>query len=381
MKKRPCRVCGEDLYKLPLLVYKNMPAISQFLPTIEAFSEDKCVDLTICQCSKCGLIQLDNDPVFYFRDVIRSGSVSKEVEKFRTKQFQDFVDKYHLTGKKILEVGCGRGEYLGFMSQTGANAIGLENRTESVAECRSKGLNVVQGFLDDPKIKIQNGPFDAFYICNFLEHIDEPSKLLQSIVNNLKDDGIGFVEVPNSDLLLKEKCFYKFTLEHLLNFTHETLTMTLRMNGFEVLSCKPIRNGSPLSAIVRKRKPLNFKEFEGNQNQLNDQIKLFVNQFGIEKIAVWGAGHYTFGILSVVNISDKVKFIVDSAPSKQGKFSPKTHIPIVPPETLHSDPVKGIIVSAGGYSDEIIKIILENYSQDMKIAVVRGNNLVNVSPS
>jgi len=375
MSIRKCRVCSGDFFEEPLLIYEDMPAISQFLPKKEDFAEDKCVDLTVCQCSKCGLIQLDNDPVYYFKDVIRSGSVSKEVRKFRRHQFQEFVDEYQLKGKKILEVGCGRGEYLDFMNETGAISFGLEHRKESVEECRAKGLSVIQGFLNNPVQKIENGPFDAFYICNFLEHFDEPSKALQAIAFNLKDDGIGIVEVPNTDLLLQDKCFYKFTLEHLLNFTQETLKSSLQLNGFEVISCNPIRHGSPLSAIVRKRKRLDFSEFDNNQKQLHIEINSFIEQFGSEKIAIWGAGHYTFGLLSALNIEDKIKYLLDSATFKQGRHSPKTHVPIVAPETLKSDPVKGVLVLAAGYSDEVAKILLKDFDPKIKVAVVRNNNL------
>jgi SAM-dependent methyltransferase len=375
MSSRKCRVCSGEFFEEPLLIYKDMPAISQFLPKKDDFAEDKCVDLTVCQCSKCSLVQLDNDPVYYFRDVIRSGAVSEEVRRFRMIQFQNFVDEYQLKGKKILEIGCGRGEYLGLMDKTGAVAYGLEHRKESVEECREKGLSVVQGFLDNPVQKIENGPFDAFYICNFLEHFDEPSIALQAIAYNLKDNGIGIVEVPNSDLLLQDKCFYKFTLEHLLNFTQETLKLALRLNGFEVLSCKPIRHGSPLSAVVRKIKQLDFSDFDDNQNQLHKIINAFIEQFGTEKIAIWGAGHYTFGLLSALNIGDKIKYIVDSAPFKQGRYSPKTHVPIVAPEMLKTDPVKGVIVLAAGYSDEVAKILLKNFDPKIKVAVVRNNKL------
>jgi len=375
MSSRKCRVCSGEFFEEPLLIYKDMPAISQFLPKKDDFAEDKCVDLTVCQCSKCSLVQLDNDPVYYFRDVIRSGAVSEEVRRFRMIQFQNFVDEYQLKGKKILEIGCGRGEYLGLMDKTGAVAYGLEHRKESVEECREKGLSVVQGFLDNPVQKIENGPFDAFYICNFLEHFDEPSIALQAIAYNLKDNGIGIVEVPNSDLLLQDKCFYKFTLEHLLNFTQETLKLALRLNGFEVLSCKPIRHGSPLSAVVRKIKQLDFSDFDDNQNQLHKIINAFIEQFGTEKIAIWGAGHYTFGLLSALNIGDKIKYIVDSAPFKQGRYSPKTHVPIVAPEMLKTAPVKGVIVLAAGYSDEVAKILLKNFDPKIKVAVVRNNKL------
>lgn len=375
MSSRKCRVCSGEFFKEPLLLYRDMPAISQFLPRKEDFAEDKYVDLVVCQCEKCGLIQLDNDPVYYYKDVIRSGAVSDEVRKFRTSQFQEFVKEYQLKGKKIVEIGCGRGEYLGFMSETGAIAFGLEHRKESVEECRAKGLSVIQDFLDSPTKKIANGPFDAFCIFNFLEHFDEPSKALQAIAFNLRDGGVGIVEVPNTDLLLQDKCFYKFTLEHLLNFTQETLKLALRLNGFEVISCKPIRHGSPLSAIVRKRKRFDCSGFDDNQSRLHGAIDAFIDQFRPEKIAIWGAGHYTFGLVSALKIEDKIKYILDSAPFKQGRYSPKTHIPIVAPETLRADPVKGVLVLAAGYSDEVVKILLENFDPKIKVAVVRGNEL------
>ena len=104
MSSRKCRVCSGEFFEEPLLIYKDMPAISQFLPKKDDFAEDKCVDITVCQCSKCSLVQLDNDPVYYFRDVIRSGAVSEEVRRFRMIQFQNFVDEYQLKGKKILEI-------------------------------------------------------------------------------------------------------------------------------------------------------------------------------------------------------------------------------------------------------------------------------------
>lgn len=375
MNMRQCRVCGSELFKEPLLTYEAMPAISQFLPKIGDISEEECVDLTITQCSKCNLIQLDNDPVYYYRDVIRSGSVSLEVAKFRGNQFQKFVDEYDLKGKKILEIGCGRGEYLKIMNNTGVKAYGLEHRLESVKECRDNGLSVIHGFLETADYKVENGPFDAFYICNFLEHFDEPSTALQAISGNLTDDGIGIVEVPNTDLLIRDQSFYKFTLEHLLNFTQETLEFALRLNGFDVLSCKPIRHGSPLSAIVKKRKRYDFGRFEKNQKELQHLIIEFIDQFAGEKIAIWGAGHYTFGILAALNIENRIEYIVDSAPFKQGRCSPKTRVPIVSPETLKTNPVKGVLVSAAGYSNEVAGILLSQFDPKIKVAVIENNKL------
>lgn len=70
--------------------------------------------LRLCQCRRCGLLQLDNAPVPYYKDVIRSGGFSKSMISSRNEQFKYFIDKCDLKGKKIVEVGLwGRGIYQG----------------------------------------------------------------------------------------------------------------------------------------------------------------------------------------------------------------------------------------------------------------------------
>jgi hypothetical protein len=66
---------------------------------------------------------------------------------------------------------------------------------------------------------------------------------------------------------------------------------------------------------------------------------------------------------------------VDSAVFKQGKYTPATHIPIVSPETLNSDPVDAVIVMAASYSDEVAMILRRHFSKQMHIAILRDYGL------
>ena len=54
-----CILCGENLYEESLYILKNMPQVSQNLPTIDNLKDDKKIDLKLSQCRKCGLVQLD----------------------------------------------------------------------------------------------------------------------------------------------------------------------------------------------------------------------------------------------------------------------------------------------------------------------------------
>ena len=79
--------------------------------------------------------------------------------------------------------------------------------------------------------------------------------------------------------------------------------------------------------------------------------------------------------MSLFELGDKIKYVVDSAPFKQGKFTPVTHIPIVPPEKLNTEPVDAIMVMAGSYSNEVVKTIREKYNKEIKISILRDFGL------
>src|SRR4030042_484717 len=180
-----CRVCDHKFFEGPLLRYKNMPKAAQYLPDAESLKSDKGVDLEVVQCSGCGLVQLSNEPVPYYKEVIRASAFSQEMKDFRTKQFSSFVQKFSLKGKKVIEIGCGCGEYLSTMQQAGAEAYGLEQSAESVKQCVKNGLKVSKGFIQNDTDKLNDAPFDAFFILNFLEHLPQPNSTLGGIYNNL----------------------------------------------------------------------------------------------------------------------------------------------------------------------------------------------------
>ncbi len=366
-----CRVCNQKFFTEPLLRYENMPGAAQYLPSLDDLTDDKGVDLEVCQCAGCGLVQLSNGPVPYYREVIRASAISAEMRDFRQTQFSEFVTQFDLIGKKLFEIGCGRGEYLSLMQVAGVNAYGLEYSAQSVQVCLENKLNVSQGFIEDRLQILNNAPFDAFFILNFLEHLPNINIVLGGIHRNLTNDAVGLVEVPNFDMMLRQNLVTEFVSDHLFYFTADTLRTTLTLNGFEVLSCREIWHDYIISAVVRKRERLDLTHFHSYQNRLKDEFQAYVSQFGANKVAVWGAGHQALAVLSMSELADKIRYVVDSAPFKQGKFTPATHIPIVAPEMLNTDPVEAIIVMAAAYSDEVAGIIRQKFDTSINVVILR----------
>ena len=391
-----CRVCAGAFFAEPLLRYRNMPGAAQHLPDATSLAADQGADLDVCQCSDCGLVQLANDPVPYWREVIRASAFSPEMGEFRRQQFRRFVEQFALSGKKVVEIGCGRGEYLSLMRQAGAAVYGVEFGAESARQCIRDGLPVEQGFVEHETTKLAHAPFAAFFILNFLEHLPDPNAVLRGVRNNLADGAVGLVEVPNFDMILRKNLFSEFIGDHVFYFTQATLNATMERNGFDIVTSDEIWHDYIISTVVRKRssvdrhsrevapqaetprQPLDLSGFSGQQARLKAELEAYIARFGAGRVAVWGAGHQALAVLALAELGGKIRYVVDSAPFKQGKYTPATHVPIVAPEALAADPVEAVIVMAAAYSGEVAKIIRQRFGKRMAVAILHDSGLVAV---
>jgi len=369
-----CRVCGHSPLS-ELLVYDNMPSVAQNLPDEGGLRSDRGVDLRICRCEFCGTIQLDNAPVPYYREVIRATGVSEEMRRFRSSQFSEFINRFGLHGKKIIEIGCGSGENLRILKDCDAEPYGLEYSEKSVLAAKSMGLSVYQGFADSSDYKISDTLFDGFYTFSYLEHLPNPAETLKGVYNNLSDGAYGIVEVPNMDMFVKEGVFYEFMLDHLFYFTKDTLCTLLRLSGFDVLSCDIVWHDYIISATVKKNKSLDLSYMEKLREGIISRIDAYIGSREPRSVAVWGASHQAFFIMAMLNEAKNLKYVVDSAKFKQGKYTPVSHVPIVAPDKIATDPVGAIIVMAGSYSNEVVSYIREHFNDGLDISVLRPHGL------
>lgn len=372
-----CIVCNTEFDdKWLLMTCSDMPAGAQDIPTENELDEDKGIDLKLYQCPCCGLVQFDCEPVWYYRDVIRAGGYSTTMSELRHSQYEHFIDKCDLKDKKIIEIGCGQGEFLEMLRDFPVKGYGIEHKRDLVDKACEKGLNVWEDFADNGDKVLKNGPFDAFLSFNFLEHQPDPNGMIRCIYNNLTDDGVGLITVPNFDYIRDNDAFYELLRDHIANYTEETLRFLLNRNGFTVLETEIVNNDT-VSMIVRKRSKVDVSGLVDNFDKLASGVRAYVDARVSEgkKIAVWGASHQGFTALSTTGIADKIQYIIDSAPFKQGRYSPASHIPIVSPDYFSDDPVDCIIIIAPGYTDEINKSIRLKFGDEVEISAIRGADI------
>ena len=371
-----CIACGAPLWETPLLTLDNMPASAQHMPDAQGVKEDRGLTLDLCQCMGCGLVQFDCEPVDYYRDVIRAGGFSKTMVELRRYQYKHLIDSYHLEGKKFIEVGCGQGEFLKVLSEFPVEVHGIEHDPHLVELARAQGLDVTEGFTETEDTRFAGGLYDVFLSFNFLEHQPDPSTMLQAIYRNLEDDAMGLITVPSFEYIMDHNSYYELIRDHLAYYTFETLTPLLERNGFQVEECEVISRDT-LSVIVRKRPQMDTENLLECYVNLKREMETYMKYLDAwdKKVAIWGASHQGFTLAATTKLGEKARYIIDSAPFKQGKFAPASHLPIVGPDHFHEHPVDAIIITAPGYTDEIAASIRQKFGTSVEIRAMRSNHL------
>lgn len=364
-----CSLCNKRLSSRESVIIRNAPDRAQ---NFSLKKNKNKINLKLVECSNCNLVQLKNNPVNYYKETIRSVGFSKEILRFREKQFKNFIIKNKLKNKKIIEVGSANGDYLKILSKFCKKSYGLEYKKENINICKQNKLKIIKGFIGNEKYKIPKKPFDAFFIFSYLEHIPHINNFLQGLKNNLNKNAVGIVEVPNFNMIIKKRLFTELIIDHLYYFTKETFQKILEINGFKVLRIKSIWKNYILSAEIIKKniKNINYQ----------DQFKIIKKNFkkiikNNKKIAVWGAGHQSLTTLSIANINKNISYIVDSATFKQNKYAPGTNIIIKNPKYYYQDKkIDNIIVLGGSYDSEIVSLIKKN-KKKQKIYILKNNKI------
>ena len=230
-----CIACRKMLPKEALFTLENAPASAQNIPDAEEVKADEGITLNLRQCPECGLVQFDCTPVDYYRDVIRAGGFSTTMTELRRRQYKHLIETYGLEGKKFIEVGCGRGEFINVLREFPVEVFGMEHKEDLIEIARESGLNVWREFPETPDQKFENGPFDVFLSFNFLEHQPHPDVMLTAIYNNLNEGGMGLVTVPALEYIVERGNYYELIRDHIAYYSFDALRSLLENNGFKVL--------------------------------------------------------------------------------------------------------------------------------------------------
>ena len=171
-------------------------------------------------------------------------------EQVRTRQ-QDYVDLFQ-NQAPVVDLGCGRGEFLDLLQAAGIGARGVEGNANVVRECRERGHEVVHGDLVEYLQAQGPGSLGGVFAAQVAEHLPPPvlGALLAEAHRTLRGGGVLLLETPNPASALAFHDVFIRDLTHERPLHPETLRFLAAAAGFSDVRVQ-MRNPVPEDVRLR----------------------------------------------------------------------------------------------------------------------------------
>jgi SAM-dependent methyltransferase len=179
----------------------------------------------------------------------------------------------------VLDIGCGRGEFLSLLQEAGVEARGIDVDYEMVAHCRDEGLEVEQADALSHLASLEDDSLGGIFCAHVLEHLTPPAlfRLLELAVAKLRPGGVFAAETPNP-LSLVALANFTADLSHDRPLHPATLSFLARQAGFRKVELRFLSEPSEaerlrLVPLPEGRDLASAKDaLDANVNRLNDVV-------------------------------------------------------------------------------------------------------------
>lgn len=335
-------------------------------------------------CPECGFIantSFDEQLTEYSGRCEETQGCSATFNRYQEEQVRQLVERFDLHGKEILEIGCGKGQFLTLLCKEGGNqGLGFDpafvaDREESAG---AENITFVKDFYSE---KYTDRSAD-FVCCKMtLEHIYDTQQFMRMVRRAIgnREGTTVFFQIPEATRILKDCAYEDIYYEHCSYFTPCSLVRLFRDAGFEVEEIGTEYDDQYLTIIARPR-----PEGEPSQSKLTqpevlqaqvDELAELVSSFqdrleeklgswrdeilttlkNGQRVVLWGSGSKGVAFLSTLGLDDKIEYAVDINPRRHGSHMPGSGLEIVAPHFLQEYRPDLVVIMNSVYVPEITR--------------------------
>ncbi|MEI8033270.1 MAG: class I SAM-dependent methyltransferase [Chlorobiaceae bacterium] len=386
-RRDSCRLCRGKNLELVLPVAAS-PIADAYMPTEQLAAAQALYPLDLYLCNDCGHIQNIDvvDPDLLFRDYIFVTSSSQGlVEHYRRYAEEVTADFSVLPGSLVVEIGSNDGSLLNFFKVKGLRVLGVDPARRIAEEATAGGIATLPEFFTSTlaeELRREHGPAAIIAANNVFAHADNLSDIVRGVHSLLDDDGVFVFEVSYLPDIVDRFLFDTVYHEHVSYHSLAPLAVFFEGLGMQLFDVQRISSkGGSIRGFAqrmpegRRRVSSRVTEMLAEEARREFSRPALYQRYGVEisrrkkalaevidaalaagqSVAGYGASTTVTTLMWHFDLTQKLEFLADDNPRKQGLFAPACCLPVLSSDELYTRKPDYVVILAWNYAEPIIK--------------------------
>jgi len=383
-----CRHCSSELTHT-FLDLGFAPPSNAYLTKDDLSKPEKYYPLRVMVCNRCWLVQTEDyaqaDKLFNFEYAYFSSTSTSWLE--HAKQYAEKITQEMGLNEKslVIEVASNDGYLLKNFVEKKVPCLGIEPTASTARVAEALGIPVMQAFFGEQlgmRLAQEDRQADLIVGNNVYAHVPDINDFTLGLKTALKPNGTITLEFPHLMRLLEFHQFDTIYHEHFSYLSLFTVSQIFKAAGLRIWNVEELstHGGSlriygchesddrsklpPVDAILKAERICGlqdlsiYKTFQAKADLIkNEFIEFLITQKKLgKKVIAYGAAAKGNTLLNYAGIKpDLLPLVCDAASSKQDKFMPGSHIPIMKPDILAKDHYDFVVILPWNISEEVQK--------------------------